>query len=98
MIKLVEVCETKRATSALQKTYTLREIYVNPKHVISLREASSFQQKLVEGNMPEGLDPRQGFTKLTLDRGHTGLDVIIVGQPSIVESKLAGAKRELLHG
>ena len=98
MIKLVEVCETMSASGAAQRSYTLREIYVNPKHVVSLREASSFQRKLVESNMPEGLDMRQVFTKITLDRGQSGLDVIVVGQPSIVESKLKGNKRELLHG
>ena len=98
MIKLVEVYEISNASSSSQRSYTLREVYVNPKHVVSLREASSFQQKLVESNMPEGLDPRQGFTKVTLDRGQSGLDVIVVGQPNIIESKLAGNKRELLHG
>ena len=98
MIKLIEVCEIKNASSSPQKAYTLREIYVNPKHVVSLREAASFQQKLVEGKLPEGLDTRQGFTKITLDRGQFGLDVVVIGQPSIVESKLADAKRELLHG
>ena len=98
MIKLVEICEVKRAASTLQKVYTLREIYVNPKHVVSLREEASFRQKLAEGNMPEGLDTRQGFTRITLDRGQSGLDVIVVGQPNIIESKLKGGKRELLHG
>jgi hypothetical protein len=98
MIKLVEVCEMKNASNSSQRTYTLREIYVNPKHVVSLREELAFQHKLAEGKMPEGLDPRQGFTRITLDRGQSGLDVIVVGQPNIIESKFKGAKRELLHG
>jgi len=98
MIKLVEVCEMINASSSSQRIYTLREIYVNPKHIVSLREESTFQQKLAEGKMPEGLDTRQGFTRVTLDRGQSGLDVIVVGQPSIIESKLKGVKRELLHG
>ena len=37
MIKLVEVCETS------DKRYSLREIYVNPKHVVSLREDSKYK-------------------------------------------------------
>ena len=98
MIKLIEVCESLRAASTSQKSYTLREIYVNPKHVISLREENSYKQKLAEGKLPDDLDARQSFTRVTLDKGHTGLDVIVVGAPGVVESKLNGDKRELLHG
>ena len=98
MIKLVEVCEVANASNSTQKSYTLREVYVNPKHVVSLREEHSYQQKLMEGEMPEGLDLRQGFTRVTLDRGQTGLDIIVVGPPHIVETKLEHNKKELLHG
>ena len=98
MIKLVEICEVLKSSNTSQKTYTLREIYINPKHVISLREESSFQQKLTEGNMPKDLDLRQGFTRIALDRGHTGLEIVVVGQPGLIENKLKHDKRELLHG
>lgn len=98
MIKLVEICEKMSASNNSEKSYTLREVYVNPKHVVSLREESSFKQKLTEGNLPEGLDTRQGFTRITLDKGQIGLDIIVVGQPNIVETKLKGDRRELLHG
>ena len=86
MVKLVEICESK-ALSSGQK-YTLREVYVNPKHVVALREESTFKQKLTEGQLPESLDERQQFTRLTLDRGQVGLDLVVVGPPGIVENKL----------
>jgi len=98
MIKLVEVYEISNASNSSQRSYTLREVYVNPKHVVSLREEHSYQQKLMEGEMPEGLDLRQGFTRITLDRGQAGLDLIVVGSPGIVETKLENDKKELLHG
>jgi hypothetical protein len=98
MIKLIEICESLRAANASQKSYTLREIYVNPKHVISLREETAYKQKLVEGVLPGDLDSRQSFTRVTLDKGHSGLDVVVVGSPGIIESKLNGNKKELLHG
>jgi hypothetical protein len=98
MIKLIEVCESLRATNGSQKSYALREIYVNPKHVVSLREETSYKQKLAEGQLPNELDSRQSFTRVTLDKGNSGLDVVVVGPPGIVESKLNGDKRELLHG
>ena len=98
MVKLVEVCEKINASNSTQKSYTLREVYVNPEHVVSLREEFSFKQKLEEGVMPDTLDSRQGFTRITLDRGQTGLDIIVIGQPNLVEEKLKGDRRELLHG
>jgi hypothetical protein len=98
MIKLIEICESLRAAKASKKSYTLREIYVNPKHVISLREEIAYKQKLAEGTLPDDLDSRQSFTRVTLDKGHSGLDVVVVGSPGIIESKLKGGKKELLHG
>ena len=98
MVKLVEVCEKINASNSTQKSYTLREVYVSPEHVVSLREEHSFKQRLKEGVLPDSLDSRQGFTRITLDRGQTGLDIIVVGVPSIVEDKLQGGRRELLHG
>lgn len=92
MVKLIEVYENS-------KGYTLREVYVNPKHVVSLREDVRFRKKLHEGNgMPSELREEHAFTKMTLDKGTTGLEIIIVGSPNIVESKLRHTGRELLNG
>ena len=98
MIKLIEVCEVSNASNSLQRSYTLREVYVNPKHVVSLREENSYKQKLMEGEMPKDLDLRQGFTRVTLDRGQTGLDIVVIGLPGIIEAKLENGKKDLLHG
>jgi hypothetical protein len=97
MIKLIEVCEASSA-SRVKKRYLLREVYVNPKHVVSLREESGYQQKLEEGLLPDGLDVRQHFTRITLDKGHTGLEMVVVGAPHVVEERLQADRRELLHG
>jgi hypothetical protein len=97
MIKLTEVCELLNAASAPKRKYTLREIYINPEHIVSLHEASSYAQKLVEGQLPPGLDQRQRFTRLKLNQGHTGLDIVVVGSPDIIQNSL-GREREVLHG
>ena len=88
MIRLVEV--VKQLNS-----YELREVFVNPSHVISLREDNHMQQNLNEGVLPEGLDARQSFTKLTLDKGTVGLELTIVGTPAMIEGKLKGSKKVL---
>ena len=46
MIKLIEVFKLPQ-----HNQYTLREIYVNPKHVVALREEVSFKQKLMESKV-----------------------------------------------
>jgi len=91
VVKLVEVYENS-------KGYVLREVYVNPKHVVSLREDSRLRSKLEEGILPAELRTEHVFTKMTLDKGTTGLEIIVVGPPSTVESKLRSNGRELLNG
>lgn len=101
LVTLVEVVEERSnysGTSVANKTYSLREISINPSHVICLREESAMLRRLDEGTLPEGLDSRQRFTKLTLDRGQTGLELIVVGDPSQVREKLHISTRELLRG
>jgi len=96
MIKLVEICEILNASKGLKRKYTLREIYINPEHVVSLRAATAYKQKLAENVMPKDLDSRQEFTRLMLNRGQSGLEVIVVGAPEVIENKLR--LRGVLHG
>ena len=101
LVTLVEVVQNRSnysGTSVANTTYSLREVSVNPHHVICLREESTMMHRLNEGPLPDGLDNRQRFTKLTLDRGHTGLDLVVVGDPSQVKEKLQISTRELLRG
>ena len=37
------------------------------------------------------------FTKLTINRGHTGTEIIVVGAPDLVEQSLNSSK-QLLRG
>jgi len=90
MVKLIEVVKDKNS-------FTLREVFVNPIHVISLRSDEFMKRHLREGKLPEELDHHHEFTKLTLDKGTTGQELVVVGNPPLVESKLNGGKK-LLHG
>ena len=92
MIRLVEITKEFKA-------YGLREIFVNPEHVISLREDTHMKQSLTEGKLTglDGLSLQQSFTKLSLDKGTVGLEITVVGTPALVESKLREGQ-VLLHG
>jgi len=97
MIKLIEICEMLHSSSPVNQKYTLREIYVNPEHIISLRAEPIYKQKLLEGKLPDDLDSRQEFTRVALNRGHSGLEVVVIGTPATIRGKLKKEK-EVLHG
>ena len=95
LVKLTEVCQNGALTT--RQDYTLREVFVNPEHVIMIREEARMQQLNEQGLLPEGLSNNHQFTKLTINRGHTGTEIIVVGSPSVVESSL-NTNKELLRG
>ena len=91
MTKLVEVYKSLTE-------YRMREIYVNPKHIVAMRQDDRMQAVLQEGNLPDELDNRQDFTKLYVDRGHTGIDITVVGNMPALKEKLGLGERSLLKG
>jgi hypothetical protein len=96
IVRLVEVNKSSNVIGG--PGYSLREIYINPEHVICLREDYHALQLLQEGKLPDDLDARQKFTRVQLNRGSAGLDIIVVGCPSVVEQKLNTSKKILLKG
>ena len=66
-IKLVELYEqpTQRQT---KDKWTLREVVVNPDYVVCLRPDARATVLLREGNLPDGLDARQEFTKIQMSQ------------------------------
>jgi len=96
IVRLVEISKSSNVINGAG--YTLREIFVNPEHIVCLREDHHTLQLLKEGKLPDDLDVRQKFTKVQMNRGSTGLDIVVVGCPSIVEQKLNTLKRTLLKG
>jgi hypothetical protein len=95
LIKLTEVCHNSALTT--QQNYTLREVFVNPEHVVMIREEARMRQLNEQGMLPEGLSDAHRFTKLTINRGHTGTEIVVVGAPDVVESSL-NVKQQLLKG
>ena len=95
LVKLTEVCHNTTLTT--QQDYTLREVYVNPEHVVMIREESRMQKLNEQGALPTGLKATHQFTKLTINRGHTGTEIVVVGAPSMIESTL-NSQRKLIKG
>lgn len=95
LVKLTEVCHNKALTT--KSDYTLREVFVNPEHVVMIREESRMQSLNEQGLLPEGLKQEHQFTKLTINRGHTGTEIVVVGAPAVVENSL-NTNQQLLRG
>ena len=96
MVKLIEVQKNNKYTGG-EQSYALREVYINPKHVVCLREDKAAKKDLNEGLMPKDLDTRQEFTKVHLNRGQNGIDITVIGTPTAVENQLKTAQ-QLLKG
>ena len=105
-IKLGEVVPqrnlTNEGTSERRQAYTLREVFVNPEHVVCMRPDELMKQKLADSMLPEDMDSRQEFTKIYINRGQAGLDITVVGAPSVVEKKINEhqnrSRKQLLKG
>jgi len=102
IIKLVEICQhtsyTKNWTHPMEESvYSLRDVFINPEHVVCLREDSQARRWLSRGLLPKDIDKNQHFTRISMNRGQSGLDVIVIGSPDTIEEQLRSSK-QLLKG
>ena len=96
LVKLTEVCRNNAITTR-QQDYTLREVFINPEHVVMIREEARLQELNEQIPLTEVLKTEHRFTKLTINRGHTGTEIVVVGAPDIVERSL-NTDKQLLRG
>ena len=96
VVKLVEVHSHHAVTS--NKSYTLREVFINPQRVVSMREDTGFQSLLSEGELPEGMNDSQIFTRIFLDQGQGGHSIVVVGDPMSVDRVLTEGQTRVLRG
>ena len=96
LVKLTEVC-TQGTYTTSQSNYALREIFVNPEHVVMIREESHMGRINSQTSLVEGLDTGHSFSKPTLDKRQGG-DVIVVGSPSAIREVLNKSRKQLLRG
>ena len=61
-----------------------------------MRELNESGAMSIRGS--EVLSPQHRFSKLTINRGHSGTEIVVVGDPHIVESKLKSNSKQLLRG
>ena len=96
LVRLTEICQNNMLTSKKQ-AYTLREVFINPEHVVLIREEARMQQLKEQGALPDDLNEGHRFTKLTINRGHTGTEIVVVGAPDMIEKSL-NQNKKLIRG
>ncbi len=95
LIKLTEVLSPGAVLS--EQKFLLREVFVNPEHVVMVREEARMRQLNEEGLLPDNLNLDHQFSKITINRGQTGTEIVVVGSPDLIETKLK-ANKKLLRG
>lgn len=96
LVKLTEVCNNGAVTT--NKHYSLREVFVNPEHVVMIREEKRMRELNENGKVAAGLDKSHQFSKLTINRGQAGTEIVVVGSPQSIESVLMKNSKKLLRG
>jgi len=81
-------------------SYTLSTVFINPAHIVHLTEHTEYSNALREGKMNLDLNPITTFTKLVVNEGDSSNQFIVIGEPSLIESKLnkSFSKRKILRG
>ncbi len=81
LIELVKIIKTG-------KDYTLKQIFVNPKHVVYLQEDENFKRKLKEGIISLDLHQSTGFSKLRLESNGMREELTVIGEPNLIIRKM----------
>ena len=90
LVRLTEVVENQST-----KTFSVREVTINPEHSVAIRDDYQAAQALTENRMPDGLSKSATFSRLYMNSGQHGLQIVVVGDPATVESKLNNNRRVL---
>jgi hypothetical protein len=64
LVRLTEIFSNGAVTTP--NTYTLREVFVNPEHVIMIREERRLKEMNERGILSENLNENHRFSKLLL--------------------------------
>ena len=86
MLKLIEIRDASRGydvkTKKCKVSFLLKDIYLNPDHIILMRENTSLKSKALRGQLIDGMDENMSFTELVISTpGHMSKIVNIVGSP-----------------
>ena len=99
IIKLREVYKNSSTTASpmAKMKYHLRDIFINPEHIIYIRQNPSMLKRLQEG-LVVGTLPTSEFCTISLSKGQAGTDIVVVGNIEELNERLLADQPGVLHG
>ena len=79
------------------QNYYLKEIFINPRKIIYMSEDFSYRQNLKEGKIRLDLHPSTSFTKVKKSMDDHIEEMILIGEPKMIERKFFRKKKMLLR-
>lgn len=76
------------------KNYVVSNVYVNPLHIVCLKEDLQYIELNVQKRLPEGFDDNQKFTRIFLARGNMAEELTVIGEIKGIATKI----NEVLNG
>ena len=102
MIRFIEILNDTDFNPRMERTsqlqFSLNEIWINEKYVVSFREAAGYRKLLNEGRLPADLDQDHNFTAILTNNGNISETHVVVGDIATVARRLKVEKRSLLKG
>lgn len=91
LVKLIELQRSMRGGTA-----SLRELYVNPDHIVSVCDDTIANQTLMNEARDLGLVEGVQFSKVVIAEGNFAKTITIVGSPPEIYKKIR--KKQVLRG
>jgi hypothetical protein len=92
---VIELIQIERAQGT---DFRLKKIYINPMHIIFISEDNKYKMFLDEGRMNLELDKNVVFSKIRLNEGQYASEIVVIGDPNSIQTKLMTNKKVLLRG
>tara|TARA_R110002126_G_scaffold7686_1_gene37406 strand:+ start:1003 stop:1281 length:279 start_codon:yes stop_codon:yes gene_type:complete len=91
---LVRLIELKQ--SYLNQVPILQEVYLNPRHIISVVSDINTNRKIINENIDVGVPPGTVFSAITLQEGNSPRLITVVGSPTEVYQQIK--QKQILKG
>ena len=95
MVRLTEIYQ-----EPMTPNIRVRQVYVNPAHVVMVREDVTFTGMLHEGRLNHlSIEPAMSFSRISVRNGGTGnYEITVFGDTEMVYEKIRTTQKALLKG
>jgi len=83
LVKLIEIQSGIRGTAP-----SVRDIYINPRHIISVSADLIANETLISEVVKYGLDEGTSFSKITIQDGSSAKSITVAGSPTEIYKKI----------